>query len=155
MPTVFAWVSDPVRSGIVADFGRPGANTTGVTNRFLELAVKRVELIRELVPSAKRVAVLAGVFDTSLIDAMEVAERAAEIRQANGFWTDAGANTLFLGKWLALAFVLRQRFLTAAIIGATTLDQLKTNIGAAKVRLGDDLLAALEDIHKRYTYPCP
>ena len=56
---------------------------------------------------------------------------------------------------LALAFVLRQRFLTSAIIGATTLDQLKTNIGAAKISLGDDLLAALEDIHKRYTYPCP
>ncbi|WP_340116253.1 NADP(H)-dependent aldo-keto reductase [Pelagibius sp. 7325] len=56
---------------------------------------------------------------------------------------------------LALAFVLRQRFLTAAIIGATTLDQLKTDIGAAEVSLSDDLLAALEDIHKRYTYPCP
>jgi len=56
---------------------------------------------------------------------------------------------------LALAFVLRQRFLTSAIIGATTLDQLKTDIGAATVSLGDDLLAALEDIHKRYTYPCP
>lgn len=78
LPIVFAWVSDPVRSGIVADFGKPGTNATGVTNRFLELAVKRVELVRELVPSAKRLAVLAGVFDASLIDAMEVAERAAE-----------------------------------------------------------------------------
>ncbi|MEQ9608660.1 MAG: NADP(H)-dependent aldo-keto reductase [Kiloniellaceae bacterium] len=56
---------------------------------------------------------------------------------------------------LALAFVLRQRFLTAAIIGATTLDQLKTNIAAAEISLGDDLLAGLEDIHKRYTYPSP
>lgn len=56
---------------------------------------------------------------------------------------------------LALAFVLRQRFLTAAIIGATNLNQLKTDIAAAEVTLGEDVLAALEDIHKRHTYPCP
>lgn len=56
---------------------------------------------------------------------------------------------------LALAFVLRQPFLGAAIIGATTLAQLKTNIAAADVQLGDDALKALEDIHKIYTYPCP
>ena len=56
---------------------------------------------------------------------------------------------------LALAFVLRQRFLTAAIIGATNMTQLKTNIGAAKVTLSDDVVARLEDIHKVHTYPCP
>jgi len=56
---------------------------------------------------------------------------------------------------LALAFVLRQRFLTAAIIGATTMDQLKTDIAAAEVTLDDGVLAALGDIHKLYTYPCP
>lgn len=56
---------------------------------------------------------------------------------------------------LALAFVLRQRFLTAAIIGATDMAQLKTDIGAAKITLTDETLAALEDIHKLYTYPCP
>lgn len=56
---------------------------------------------------------------------------------------------------LALAFVLRQPFLGAAIIGATSLAQLKTNLAAAEVTLGDDALKALEDIHKIYTYPCP
>jgi aryl-alcohol dehydrogenase-like predicted oxidoreductase len=56
---------------------------------------------------------------------------------------------------LALAFVLRQPFLGAAIIGATTMAQLKTNIAAAGLSLGDDAVKALEDIHKVYTYPCP
>ena len=56
---------------------------------------------------------------------------------------------------LALAFVLRQRFLGAAIIGATTMAQLKTDIGAATVSLTDDVLQAIEDVHKVYTYPCP
>jgi aryl-alcohol dehydrogenase-like predicted oxidoreductase len=56
---------------------------------------------------------------------------------------------------LALAFVLRQPFLGAAIIGATSLAQLKTNLGAARVTLSDDAVQALENIHKVYTYPCP
>lgn len=56
---------------------------------------------------------------------------------------------------MALAFVLRQRFLGAAIIGATSMAQLKTDIAAAKVSLTDDVLRALEEVHKRYTYPCP
>jgi aryl-alcohol dehydrogenase-like predicted oxidoreductase len=56
---------------------------------------------------------------------------------------------------MALAFVLRQRFLGAAIIGATSMAQLKTDIAAAKVSLTDDVLKALEEVHKLYTYPCP
>ncbi len=56
---------------------------------------------------------------------------------------------------MALAFVLSRRFTTAAIIGATTMDQLKTDIGAAKVSLNAETLKAIEAIHKVYTYPCP
>ena len=60
IPIVFAWVADPVASKFVQSYARPGGNITGVTNRFGELLVKRLELARELVPEAKRVAV-AGV----------------------------------------------------------------------------------------------
>ena len=56
---------------------------------------------------------------------------------------------------LALAFVLSRPFLTAAIIGATGMPQLKTNIGAAKVTLNEETLQAIEALHKVYTYPCP
>lgn len=56
---------------------------------------------------------------------------------------------------LALAFVLSRRFLTSAIIGATDMAQLKTNIGAAKVSLNAETLEAIEAIHKVHTYPCP
>ncbi|HMA16033.1 MAG: NADP(H)-dependent aldo-keto reductase [Bacteroidota bacterium] len=56
---------------------------------------------------------------------------------------------------LALAFVLRQRFLGAAIIGATGMAQLKTDIGAVRIGLTDDVLRGIEEIHKIYTYPCP
>jgi putative ABC transport system substrate-binding protein len=58
IPAVFALDEDPVRLGLVTSVARPGANLTG-TNFFVnEVVAKRLELLRELVPSAKRVAVL-------------------------------------------------------------------------------------------------
>lgn len=77
VPVIFAWVADPVAAGIVSDYSRPGANATGVTNRFLEIAAKRVELMRELLPAAKRIAMVTGVFDQVLEAAMIPAEKAA------------------------------------------------------------------------------
>ncbi len=58
IPIVFTWVAEPVASGIVKSYASPGANVTGITNRFGELFVKRLELLRDLLPKAKRVAVL-------------------------------------------------------------------------------------------------
>ena len=56
---------------------------------------------------------------------------------------------------MAGAFVYRQPFLTASIVGATSLEQLKTQISAAETVLPDDVLAGIETIHQKYTYPCP
>lgn len=56
---------------------------------------------------------------------------------------------------LALAFVNQQRFTTANIIGATTLEQLKENIESVNVSLADDVLAEIELIHQKFTIPCP
>ncbi len=77
VPIVFAGVADPVMSGIVKEFARPGGNITGVTNRYFEIAVKRLELIRDLLPSAKRVAVVAGFFDATLETAMRLLQQAS------------------------------------------------------------------------------
>jgi aryl-alcohol dehydrogenase-like predicted oxidoreductase len=56
---------------------------------------------------------------------------------------------------MALAFVLSRPFLTAAIIGATSLDQLRGQIAAARVVLTPEVLDGIEAIHRTYTYPCP
>jgi aryl-alcohol dehydrogenase-like predicted oxidoreductase len=56
---------------------------------------------------------------------------------------------------LALAYVNQRPFLTANIIGATTMVQLEENIASVRVRLADEVLEAIEAIHKRYTYPSP
>ena len=56
---------------------------------------------------------------------------------------------------MALSYVLGRPFLTAAIIGATTMDQLRNAIGAANIPLPQDVLDGIEKIHGDYTYPCP
>lgn len=94
VPIIFAWVADPVRTGLVKDLAKPGGNVTGVTNRYFELGVKRVELLRELLPSAKRVAAIAGYFDPLLESVgMPLVQSAADragfelVRiQAGGVW---------------------------------------------------------------------
>ena len=80
VPIVFSAGEDPVRLGLVASLARPGDNMTGINFFTGELAAKRLELLRELVPGAIRVAVLvnpanAPTTETTLRD-VEPAARA-------------------------------------------------------------------------------
>ena len=58
LPIVFAQVTDPVGAGIVASLARPGGNITGFTQHEYSLGVKWLELLKELAPRVKRVAVI-------------------------------------------------------------------------------------------------
>ncbi|HSF34106.1 MAG TPA: ABC transporter substrate-binding protein [Candidatus Tectomicrobia bacterium] len=58
IPIVMAMVGDPVRTGIVASLAQPGGNVTGVTNLAPAMVPKRLELLKEAVPHASRVALL-------------------------------------------------------------------------------------------------
>ncbi len=68
---------DPVALGYVAGLPRPGGNVTGVFLRQVELTAKRVELLKETIPSLSGVAVLVDAFTTETSDQMRAAEAAA------------------------------------------------------------------------------
>ncbi len=63
IPIVFLSGEDPVRAGLVASLAHPGGNLTGINFLNREIAAKQLELLRELVPSAKRIAVLVNPID--------------------------------------------------------------------------------------------
>ena len=58
IPLVFAFSGDPVVAGMAESFARPGGNTTGMSFMALELVGKRLEVMKEIVPSVRRVAIL-------------------------------------------------------------------------------------------------
>ena len=61
IPIVFAAVGDPVGTGLVTSLARPGGNVTGLSLQATDLAGKRLELLREVVPDLRRLAVMANV----------------------------------------------------------------------------------------------
>jgi putative tryptophan/tyrosine transport system substrate-binding protein len=77
VPIVFAVSQDPVGTGLVASLARPGGNLTGVNFFTTELAAKRLELLRELVPSITRVAVLVNPANPNTEPTLKGVEAAA------------------------------------------------------------------------------
>jgi ABC-type uncharacterized transport system substrate-binding protein len=82
IPIVFSTSNDPVATGVVASLNRPGGNVTGVTTLGDEVGQKRLELLRELLPSASAFAFLvnpAGGNAEHLSEQMHVAARALKV----------------------------------------------------------------------------
>jgi putative ABC transport system substrate-binding protein len=73
IPIVFATAGDPVGTGLVASLPRPGGNITGLSNQQADLAGKRLELFREIVPSVRNLRIMGNVAaPASLLEMKEV-----------------------------------------------------------------------------------
>src|SRR5262245_9464037 len=93
IPIVFATAGDPVGTDLVASLARPGGNLTGLSIQGPDLAGKRLELLREIVPGLRKLAILANVGNPAAVLEMREAQAAAstlglmvetaEIRQAD------------------------------------------------------------------------
>jgi putative ABC transport system substrate-binding protein len=77
IPIVFALANDPVDGGLVASLARPGGNVTGLSVQSTDLAGKRLELLREVVPRLRRLAIMANVGSPQVVLEMGDVQAAA------------------------------------------------------------------------------
>jgi putative ABC transport system substrate-binding protein len=94
IPIVFAAVADPVGAGLVSNLARPGGNVTGLSSQTSELAGKRLQLLLEVVPGLRRVAIMINIGNPGNVLEMQQSRAAAgalgldvvslEIRSAEG-----------------------------------------------------------------------
>jgi putative ABC transport system substrate-binding protein len=77
IPIVFAMADDPVGSGYVASLARPGGNITGLSLQSADLAPKRLELLRDVVPNLRRLAILTNIGNPGAVLEMGEAQAAA------------------------------------------------------------------------------
>lgn len=77
VPVVFLFSGDPVDAGIVASFARPGGNVTGVSLLSLALSIKRLDLLKEAMPTMTRVAVLSNLTHPGELSELSATREAA------------------------------------------------------------------------------
>ena len=77
IPIIFAAAADPLGTGIVASLARPGGNVTGLSIQHTDLAGKRLELLRDVVPGLHRLAILVNVSNPASVRDMSEVEAAA------------------------------------------------------------------------------
>jgi len=79
IPIVMTALGDPVGSGFVSSLARPGGNVTGISTMSAELASKRLAVLKEVVPAAKRIAAMFNPDDPITVPQIRDAERAAPV----------------------------------------------------------------------------
>jgi putative ABC transport system substrate-binding protein len=79
IPIVFAVANDPVGAGFVSSLARPGGNITGLSLQTTDLAAKRLELLREVVPGIRSLGVLANIGNAAAVPEIDEVQAAARI----------------------------------------------------------------------------
>ena len=133
LPIVFATAGDPVGTGIVASLARPGGNITGLSGQAADTAGKRVELLRDLLPYLRRLAILAD--DDSPLTALEADEVQGAAR---AFALETATFQIRRAEDVAAAFEALQGRAQALYVPANPiffLNRIRINIFALTARL--------------------
>ena len=88
IPIVFSTLTDPVGNGLVASLARPGGNVTGVINVIESLVPKRLELLHEILPNARRVGLLRDPTEPPSNASLRSIDQAATALGLTIFWAD-------------------------------------------------------------------
>jgi putative tryptophan/tyrosine transport system substrate-binding protein len=104
IPIVFAYAGDPVGSGMVASLAKPGGNVTGLSVQSTDLAGKRLEILREIFPDVRRLAIIGNVEYAATVLEMGEAQVAARTLGLD----HARVNTLALGARLPTMHGVRE-----------------------------------------------
>ena len=103
IPVVFVGVTDPVGLGVVASLARPGGNVTGATTQSRDTAGKSLALLKEIVPSAKRIAILSNPRNSALPHVVSEMQAAARTLRLEITVVNAGAPAEFEGAFAEIA----------------------------------------------------
>jgi putative tryptophan/tyrosine transport system substrate-binding protein len=106
IPIVMIGVGDPVRVGLVASLARPGGNITGNTVLSPDLGAKRLQLLREAIPTVARVAYLTNPNNSGTLEVLAEMKRAAAAARMALIGVELGSTSDFDA---ALAVMLRER----------------------------------------------
>jgi putative ABC transport system substrate-binding protein len=79
IPIIFAGLADPVDTGLVASLPRPGGNVTGLSLQQTDIASKRLEFLRQIVPSLRRLAIMVNISNPASVLDMNEAKTAARV----------------------------------------------------------------------------
>jgi len=144
IPIAFGVAGDPIKLGLVASLNRPGGNATGFNFFTIELVAKRMQLLRELVPAARRIALLTNPTDPLNESALHDVEAAAIGQQvlvfeaATGREIDAAfeglarekAEALFVTGGALFAARRAQLAVLAARYAVPAIYSIRTNVDA-------------------------
>jgi putative ABC transport system substrate-binding protein len=139
IPIVFATAADPVGAGLVASLARPGGNATGLSSQSNDSSSKRLELVRELIPGLRRLAILANADAPSAVSEMADAQVTA---RALGL--EAVTSEIRRVEDIAPAFAALKGRADALLVCAEPLvftNRVRINILAAAARLPTVYLA--------------
>jgi putative ABC transport system substrate-binding protein len=127
IPIVMATSGDPVASGLIASLARPGGNVTGSATLSPELDRKRLELLRELVPSARRIA----FFGNNLNSGEQIGFRGIQAAAA-----EIGIEAIFINATLPATFEMAFTTMTSRGADVAVVSPTPTNIEALSQIVG-------------------